>query len=527
MHYYGFNFTKQNNGGLGAIIHDVMLAVEYAEQNHLIFCFTKEGYEIPRLNGSYKELDIPNKTWHSFFNSFPIVETEKCIEIWPKLLPNTKIHKWNIENFSDLLKNRICTFHPEIENEINALVKKTCFNSETDIVLHIRLTDKIVESLCFVPTEIYIHECEYIISKFKNEQNRIYICTDDKTICKVIKDYFNKKDIEVVWDDTESDEHLHILRNSFKLSNIQAQNETMNSFKNIFIMKQSKYLIGCRSSYFFRIAELLRYPNESSNLQDNNEFGVAPYSSVNYMIRPYKKKSIADFINTKMNNDDHIQKYNEIYKNTNIVTIPNFISENVLEKIRSEIENYAWWSYTILPNNNVWETKEYANIYDPALYERFAECNKNLENKYFTYRFKREFGNHFQQCMCIACRLHDTVSSFPVTDMLSKIVGCKNMVPNEMFLSNYGKDDFLTIHHDIKKGDIAVTFSFCYDWYPCYGGILHFCDDDNNIYKSIVPKLGSVNIFRIDLEKGINHFVSSVNVNKNRYTLIAWYSLYY
>jgi Rps23 Pro-64 3,4-dihydroxylase Tpa1-like proline 4-hydroxylase len=110
-------------------------------------------------------------------------------------------------------------------------------------------------------------------------------------------------------------------------------------------------------------------------------------------------------------------------------------------------------------------------------------------------------------------------------DLIAKIVGCKHLIPQEIFLSNYGKDDFLSIHHDLNKGDIAVTFSFSYDWHPTYGGILHFCDDNNNIYKSIVPVLGSVNIFKVDKEKGITHFVSQVNVNKNRYSLVAWYTL--
>jgi Rps23 Pro-64 3,4-dihydroxylase Tpa1-like proline 4-hydroxylase len=121
--------------------------------------------------------------------------------------------------------------------------------------------------------------------------------------------------------------------------------------------------------------------------------------------------------------------------------------------------------------------------------------------------------------------LEATISSFHVTDLLSKIVGCRYLIPREIFISNYGKDDFLSIHHDIKKGDIAVTFSLAYDWNPVYGGILHFCDKDNNIYKSVVPTLGSVNIFKLDPENGIDHFVSCVNVNKNRYTLTAWYDV--
>ena len=36
MKYYGYNFTKRNSGGLGAIIHDVMNAAKYAQDNDLI-----------------------------------------------------------------------------------------------------------------------------------------------------------------------------------------------------------------------------------------------------------------------------------------------------------------------------------------------------------------------------------------------------------------------------------------------------------------------------------------------------------
>ena len=134
-------------------------------------------------------------------------------------------------------------------------------------------------------------------------------------------------------------------------------------------------------------------------------------------------------------------------------------------------------------------------------------------------------GNHYKTCCCISCRLNDTIRSFPITDLLCKIIGCKNLIPGEMFISNYGKDDFLNVHHDIKKGDISITFSLNDNWDCTYGGILHFCDKERNIYKSISPNPGSVNIFKINTEKGIDHFVSQVIVNKNRYTLTSWYNI--
>ena len=73
-------------------------------------------------------------------------------------------------------------------------------------------------------------------------------------------------------------------------------------------------------------------------------------------------------------------------------------------------------------------------------------------------------GNHYDTCFCVSCRLNATVKSPEFTDTLSKIIGCINLKPNEVFLSNYGKDDFLSLHHDINKGDIAVTISFTYEY---------------------------------------------------------------
>ncbi len=522
--YYGYDFNERNGGGLGAIIHDVMNAYKYAKMNNLLFCFTKEGYEIPRLNGATEEnADIPNKQWDSYFQSIiPIVEKENCAGLWPIFLPDTQSNKWSIQEYADIINNDIFILNPETKDKVNELVKNTAFCEETDIVLHIRRTDKTAESNSFLPFEIFIKECEYVLYELNDEKNRIYICTDDKSVCETIRDHFHKKKVEVVWDTNKNDDFLHEARILGTLSNEAAYKETMNSFKNLMIMKRAVHLVGGRMSYFFRIGELLRYPKKTTNVQDNDLFGIAPYSGVGYMIRPYRKMAIHDFINPLVHTT--IEKYADIYKKEGIVTVPDFISESVLEQVKPELENYKWWCYATMPNNNEWVVKYFSDLNDPILGERFLECGQQLENRQFCYRFKRDVGGHYAVCNCVACRLYATIQSFPVTDMLCKIVGCRNLIPGEMFLSNYGKNDFISIHHDINKGDIAVTFSLSSDWSPVYGGILHFCDGEKNIYKSIVPKLGSVNIFGLDPENGLDHFVSTVNVDKNRYTLTAWYT---
>ena len=520
--FYGYNFTLMDSGGLGAILHDVLLANIYAIHNNLTLCFTEEGYTIPRLNGSISDTDIPDKVWHSYFKSFHIVKQRECKGEWPAYLPNTVAPSdWPMDKYAAVLQS-ICDFDPDVEKEINEMVAKTPFNSTTDIVLHIRMTfKKLIETNLFLPIDIHIRECEFALSKLTGQTNRIYICTDNQPLCYEIKEYFATKQVDVVWDTTEPIEPLQPIRWSGKLSKTLAQQELMIAFKNLFIMKHAKYLIGGRHSYFFRIGELLHYPLESVNIQDSDTFGIAPYSPVKHLVRPYYKRAYPFLINHSIITEDSLQIYKEIYDKDHIVTIPNFMLPEFLSAIRNELDTLKWWNYAIKCSNKAPEY--FSDLLDPGIRTKQELACADLSSRLFAYRFKRSVGGHYATCYCVECRLCDTVKSFPVTDILSKIVGCRDMVANEVFLSNYGKDDFLNIHHDKNKGDIAVTFSLSYDWDPTYGGILHFVDSDKNIYKSISPKLGSINIFRVTPGTGIDHFVSSVNVDKNRYMISAWY----
>lgn len=230
---------------------------------------------------------------------------------------------------------------------------------------------------------------------------------------------------------------------------------------------------------------------------------------------------VSNFTNDNMFEKTSISCFNETYNLTGIVTIPNFISHKILQEIKNETENYPWWRYAILPDKNNWTVKYDDNI-SP---ENIFECLHNLTSKNFCYRFRRSISDHWGTCQCIACRLRNTVKSDEVTGVLCKIVGANKLSLGESFLSDYGRDDFLSLHHDGNKGDISVTFSLTHDWDPTFGGILQFCDENKNIYKSIVPSLGSVNIFKLNPNNGLAHFVSCVNVDKHRYTYTAWYNI--
>ena len=52
------------------------------------------------------------------------------------------------------------------------------------------------ETPVFLPLQKYMDECEYAISQLSDEQNRIYVCTDNQTVCEDLKAHFNKKNID-------------------------------------------------------------------------------------------------------------------------------------------------------------------------------------------------------------------------------------------------------------------------------------------------------------------------------------------
>lgn len=522
---YGYSFEDINSGGLGAIIYSVLLARKYTLDYSYNFYLTKEGYNIPRLNGSIDDNpDLENKNWHSYFDSFLIKSKDECNSFWPTLIENTHIKKDNIETYRSILQNDVFILKDDIKNIIDDEVKKTPFNKDTDIVLHIRKTDKINDEVLFELTDdMYINDTEYIINKFfKDKKIRIYICTDYKPICETIKEYFSKKNIDVVWDDKESDEALQFIRWSGKMNKTIAQSETINAFKNLYIMKNGLYLIGGRMSYFYRIAELLRN-DKCFNIQDNYKFGKADYSNEDYLVRVSKNNQIRDFINTNID----YKHYNKEYLKNNRVVIKKFINYNIAKAAHNMFEKYdkKWWTYAIMPNINIWKPL-YISVDDPSLNYYLSYCEKHLENKSFTYRFRRQIGTHYDTCKCITCLLNNTLTSQPFIEVLENISGLKALVCNEINISYYSKDDFISIHADHKKGDFAITLSLTDDWSATYGGLLHFCDNSYNIIETLIPSLGTLCIFKIIDDKS-HHFVSKVNVNKNRYVISGWYSSLY
>ena len=229
---------------------------------------------------------------------------------------------------------------------------------------------------------------------------------------------------------------------------------------------------------------------------------------------------LSNFTSPYLENEEIIETYKLQLKDEKIVNIPNAISKEILEMAKPQLGNYPYWRYSIKNSNT---GKDYYNLDDPEIIDEFKKCKSDYKSLIPAYRFKKSTRVwHYGTCYCIMCKITETMKDIKFTNMLSKIAGF-NLVAEEIFMSNYGEGDFLNKQDNKGKGDIAVTISFTYDWNPTYGGIIHFTDTNNQIYKSLIPGEGDINIFLLG-EKELNYFVSPVAVNKNRYTITSWYS---
>ena len=539
--YYGYSHLQAHCGGLGAMMHNIMLAYHYAIVNGLTFAFVKEGMEIPYFNGGISNTDEPNKDYFSYFKQIiPVVETNNVC-VWPSCPKgfntaslNEKTGEKRIIHYAKLMKE-LFQVRDDIMEIINIEINKY-FNPLTDIVIHIRRTDKITDSTgCKESEEIPVSEyfdstMRVIRTKFSDRKDvRVYLCTDDKTIINELTTSFKAEGIELSYNPEESSEQKQVMRMLNTMTKTDAWRENIVGFLNLIIMSRGLHLIGGRMSYLFRIAELLRYPElPTLNIKDQEKFGVAQYEEIGAkMINAQHKGRYTNFVS-----DIYMKPrldLAEMLEQEYIITIPNFITSGAEKQLLSDMSNfkYEWYDNAILPSENKDYKPIYLNDIDKRLASNIKIAHNAADKGQFAYHFKRTGnGKHFNTCTCYACRLDKTFNSYDIMKALSNITGKRVIKMEEIFASNYSNGNFLNMHHDKKKGDYAFVLSLTKNWSPCYGGILNFWDENTNtIYKSCIPTFGNLNIFKLCSEKQIDHFVSRVCTDKSRISWTGWFSI--
>lgn len=536
---YGFSFAQENPGGFGAALYAVMMAMHYARLNNHKFALVREGLRVKCFNGDFVGYvdDLPNepeRTFHSYFKSLDVCDQKETVAIWRSCPNGFTTDPPSGENrlkwYSDLMKE-IYQLKDEIKKEIEERVKRSNFQSETDIVLHIRRADKIsgtMKESGVLPTIEYVEQTIKIIKKyFPNRKDlRIFVCTDDKLVIDELRVEFSKYDLPIIHDQTETLLPIRELRLTGKITKSQAWEEDMVAMTNLEIMSKGLYLIGGRMSYFFRVAELLRYPLQTLNIKDQEKFGKAHYAEPSeFFANPMREGRYENFVNDayKIFRTDLMCELDKNY----IITLNDFMSEEAAIQVKSDMPKFHdnWWVHAILPSSSEGWERVHLNVGDPNIPNALQYAENAANSGQFAYHFLRTVGGHYETCNCYMCSLHKTFESYEVLKVLSNIVGKQVIGVGEMFASKYERDNFLTIHHDKNKGDYTFILSLTEGWNPTHGGNTHFVDESNSIYKTVSPKFNTLTIFKLTPEKQMNHFVSRVCGPKPRYAFTGWFNV--
>ena len=229
-----------------------------------------------------------------------------------------------------------------------------------------------------------------------------------------------------------------------------------------------------------------------------------------------------NYINLKQNYNNLKQKYQEKKR---------IIVDNILIKDYAEL-TYKYltkvpkerWELCIVYNNN----QKYEN-YDNEKNKRLnnsviIKANQSFEKNEFSFSFYKILNTNHTLNL-IEFNLKKIFSSSEFIDFLNYLTGEELVKLNDIFISKYNKDCFLSPHCDKQNGKIAITIYLNKHWKPHYGGNLCFLNQKRDkIIETITPYFNTMTLFSIPELTGIPHFVSHNSSNKSRYTITMWYS---
>ncbi|HBY66589.1 MAG TPA: hypothetical protein DEG69_01725 [Flavobacteriaceae bacterium] len=229
-------------------------------------------------------------------------------------------------------------------------------------------------------------------------------------------------------------------------------------------------------------------------------------------------------------NDHNIDNLSKDFIKDGFVEIPNFLEKDFADKCHTFYFNEmpeTWFKVASTPNEDgdSPKTQNYSDNTSP----QFNHVSSVFNNGGFSYFFHRTINDHKSDCPCFECVIRSFFSSNEMLNFLSALTKKDISTTSEHFTSWYKKNNFLSAHHDDKKGSIGVVLDFAKNWNPVFGGNLYLLEDDwFEVKKVIVPKFNNLKVFDIPEKKnGVPHFVSTVVAdnlpNRKRIAFGGWY----
>lgn len=111
----------------------------------------------------------------------------------------------------------------------------------------------------------------------------------------------------------------------------------------------------------------------------------------------------------------------------------------------------------------------------------------------------------------------------PFLDYMRRLTGVEPLNRLYAQATMYASGSFLRLHDDQVSSEIrrvAYVLNLTRDWRADWGGLLHFCDEQNNVVDTFVPHFNSLSLFMVPQ----NHYVSYVApfAPLQRYAITGW-----
>jgi len=188
----------------------------------------------------------------------------------------------------------------------------------------------------------------------------------------------------------------------------------------------------------------------------------------------------------------------------------NILDRKFINEVYDIITNEGDWIYTtnignkkIKHNNNIDKRRERAN-----------NMNNNGSFSYSKYEYNDD--------SYIINKIKEVMSSDKVLNKLSSLTDENITNVNDIFISKFGKGDFLSVHNDTALGKYAFIIFLNKHWNTSCGGNLNIIKDNNDI-DEVIPEYNKLILTDIYRENKL-HYVDEVICNNNRYAITGWIS---
>tara|TARA_R100000808_G_scaffold11976_1_gene30288 strand:- start:19732 stop:20445 length:714 start_codon:yes stop_codon:yes gene_type:complete len=233
----------------------------------------------------------------------------------------------------------------------------------------------------------------------------------------------------------------------------------------------------------------------------------------------------------RINPNLNIDQLKEDYEESKNVIIHNFLVEEDAELLWDWLANKMpedWWFTAMKAGGEGYDAPLSIRRTDDnikKILNNYSDIYNSFHDNEFSYIFDRTH-DHVENCGCTLCNYINFFSGAAMNEFVNNITGVEQKLQKgEIFASRFTENQFLSPHHDHKKGTAGTVYSLTKGWHPSYGGNLYILEQDyKTIKKVVISTFNRLVLFDIPSRNGIPHYVSHVvpGVRQKRLSVTGW-----